>query len=590
MKQHELSTLFEQIANLLEYQGENVFRIRAYRRAAETLATFSGDLDHLATAGRLRELSGIGADLAQKIEEYLTTGQLDAFERLRKTVPSGVLEFLEVPGVGPKLAKVFVDRLKLKTVADLEQAARDGRLRALPGFGGKKEENILKAIGLMKQGRERMTLNVALSLAQQFLTRLREVPGVLNVSTAGSLRRMKETIGDLDLLVAARRPGPVMEAFQRSPWTGRVLAAGMTKASILTTRGLQVDLRVVKPASFGAALQYFTGSKEHNVVLRELAVRKGLKVNEYGVFRVSDRHRLAGTEEADVYRALGLAWIPPELRENNGELEAAKVGRLPTLVEAKDIRGDFHIHTNWSDGADKLEVIVQAGKDRGYEYIAICDHSQSLRIARGMSIERIREQMGILRALNARLTGYQVLLGAEVDILADGSMDYPDEVLADLDFVVGSIHSGFKQSESAITNRILRAIRNPYVTLIAHPTGRLIGEREPYQVNLEAVFQAAKETNTVLEINACPKRLDLCDTAARRAQELGVMLAISTDTHRLTHLDHMAVGLGIARRAWVEPRQLLNCLTRHELLAWIARKRTTLAGHAAPRRVGSRRR
>ena len=385
---------------------------------------------------------------------------------------------------------------------------------------------------------------------------------------------MKETIGDLDLLAASRAPSKVMQAWCTAPFCTRVLASGITKSSILTPDGVQVDLRVVEPESYGAALQYFTGSKEHNVRARELAVRKRLKVNEYGVFRTKTNAKVAGREEADVYRALGLPWIAPELREDCGEIDAALSGRLPVLVEPQDVRGDFHIHTTWSDGSDTLEEMASAGARRGYDYLAICDHSRSLKVAHGMSVQRLRQQMTLIRHLNKRSSRFRLLMGAEVDILNDGSLDYPDEVLKNLDFVIGSIHSSFTQGAALLTRRIVNAMRNPYLTLIAHPTGRLMGQREPYPVNLEAVYAAAKETGTALEINAYPKRLDLSDRSAKRAKEHGVTLAISTDSHSLDQLDHMAIGLGVARRAWVEPKHLLNCLTLAQLLQWIAGKRT----------------
>lgn len=577
MKQHEIAALFTQMADLLEYRGDNPFRIRAYRRAAQNLESFSGDLQQLADDRRLTELSGIGADLADKITEYLTTGKIAAFEKLKSSIPSGVLELLNVPGLGPKTAKLLTERLPIKSVEDLERACRAQKLRGLPGFQAKKEENILKGIAILKKGQERMHLGIALPLAQRLLQFLRTAPGVTETSTAGSLRRMRETIGDLDLLVASDKPATVRDAFTTAPFCARVLAAGTTKCSILTPEGVQVDLRIVKPDSFGAALQYFTGSKEHNVRLRELAVRKGFKVNEYGVFRTATGRRVAGREEADMYRALGLAWIPPELREDGGEIDAAKTGRLPRLVEAGDIRGDFHIHTTWSDGSDTLEEMAKAGQKRGYQYLAICDHSPSLKIAHGMTITRLKQQMAQIHALNERAASFRLLMGAEVDILSDGRMDYPDAVLAELDFVVGSIHSGFTQGEAALTRRILTAMRNPYVTMIAHPTGRLMGQREAYPVDLDAVFKSAKDTGTALEINAYPRRLDLNDGAARRAGEAGVMLGVSTDTHSLDQLDHMTIGLGVARRAWLGPSQVLNCLTRTQLMGWIARKRSRLA-------------
>ncbi|MDP3721993.1 MAG: DNA polymerase/3'-5' exonuclease PolX [Candidatus Omnitrophota bacterium] len=573
MKQHELAAFFSQIADLLEYRGDNPFRIRAYRRAAQNLENFSGDLAHLAQAGRLRELPGIGADLADKITEYLSTGAVAALERLKRTTAPGVLELLEVPGLGPKTAKLLTERLGISTVHQLEEAANAHRLRRLPGFQEKKEQNLLKGIEILKKGRERMHLGIALPLARELLRSLQRVSGVTRISTAGSLRRMKETIGDLDLLVASTSPARVMQALSRLPLCARVLASGTTKSSILTPDGVQVDVRVIKPDSFGAALQYFTGSKEHNVRLRELAIRQGLKLNEYGVFRLKTNQRLGGREEADVYRALGLPWIEPELREDQGEIDAAKAGRLPRLVDAKDVRGDFHIHSTWSDGSNQLEELAREGAARGYDYLAICDHSQSLKVAHGMSVARLRRQMEQIRALNRRLRGFRLLMGAEVDILTDGSMDYPNDVLAELDFVIGSIHSGFSQSEATLTRRLVSAMRNPYVTLIAHPTGRLMGQRDPYAIDLETVFASAAETGTALEINAFPRRLDLCDTAARRANALGATLAISTDTHSLDQLDNITIGLGVARRAWLEPRDLLNCRPLNRLLEWIARKR-----------------
>ncbi len=573
MKQHDIAAIFSQMADWLECKGDNPFRIRAYRRAAQNLESFSGDLEQLAAAGRLTEISGIGADLSDKIQEYLGTGTIKAYEQLKRSISPGVLQLLAVPGVGPKTAKLLTDRLHITTLQQLEEAARTHRLRTLPGFQVKKEENILKALSIVKQGRERMHLGLALPMARDLLAFLGKLPGVTRVSSAGSLRRMRETIGDLDLLAASRQPGKVMDVFCHAKFCARVLASGKTKSSILTKDGIQVDLRVVEPKSFGAALQYFTGSKEHNVNVRELAIRQGLKVNEYGVFRTKTNAWVAGREEEDVYKAIGLAWIPPELREDSGEVEAAKANRLPSLVEAEDIRGDFHIHTNWSDGSDRLEEMAKAGAARDYHYLAICDHSESLKIAHGMSVKRLKQQMEQISAWNKQAKRFHLLMGAEVDILQDGSMDYPDEVLKELDFVVGSVHTGFSQSEAQITRRIIRAMQNPYVSLIAHPTGRLMGQRDSYAVDLEAIYRAAKETGTALELNAYPKRLDLCDTAAKRAKEVGAMLAISTDSHSVDQLEQMTFGLGVARRAWLEPRHLLNCLSLEQLRTWIARKR-----------------
>ncbi len=573
MKQHEISALFAQMADLLEFRGENVFRIRAYRRAAQNLESVTEDLERLNEQDRLEGIPGIGHDLAQKIRDYLLHGTIKDIEQLKRAVPPVVFELLEVPGVGPKTAKLLVERLRIGSLDQLEAAAKAHKVCKLSGFQETKEQNILKGIAIVRKGRARMHLGLAVPLARHIMDVLRALPEVKRMEQAGSLRRMQETIGDLDLLVGATKPAAVMRAFTTAAFCSRVLAAGDTKSSILTPDGVQVDLRVVEPNCFGAALQYFTGSKEHNIHLREMAARKGLKVNEYGVFNLKTDKRLAGREEEDVYRALGLPWIPPEIREDRGELEAAREGRLPTLVTQDDLRGDFHIHTTSSDGAHSLEEVAEAGRRRGYEFLVISDHSQSLKVANGMSPRELKAQMAKIGAMNRRFRKFQLLMGSEVDILERGRLDYPDALLSQLDFVIGSIHSGFKQDEATLTNRLTRAMDNPYLSMIAHPTGRLMGQRDPYAVNLETVFAAASATHTALEINAYPKRLDLNDQHARRAKDLGVRLAISTDTHSLDQLNDITIGLGVARRAWLEPTHLLNCLSRNQLLAWVHEKR-----------------
>lgn len=578
MTAQQLAALLTQMADLLECQGENLFRIRAYRRGAQAVEAYGRDLEQLANAGQLRTIPGIGEDLAAKITEAYRTGTIAALDRLKQQMPSGILELLRVPGLGPKTAMLLHTQLKVDTLEALEQAIAAGRLTGVPGFQKKKTQNLLKGIQTARQGSERMLLGDAYRLAEDLLALLGKVPGVRRVSMAGSLRRMRETIGDLDLLAASEAPARVMAALTRSAFCAQVLGSGDTKTSIVTPQGVQVDLRVVPPKSFGAALQYFTGSKEHNVRLREFAARKGLKVNEYGVFRVTTNRWIAGREEADVYKALGLRWMPPEMREDAGELDAALAGRLPRLVEAKDIRGDFHIHTDATDGRHPLDAVANAAEARGYEYIAVCDHSRSLRIARGLGIDQLRAHVKKIRALSATMRTIRLLAGTEMDILPDGSLDYPDTVLRELDFVVASIHSAFAQSQTQLTRRLVRAMENPYVTLIAHPTGRRIGLREPYPLEMDEVFRAAKRTGTALEINAQPERLDLRDHLARQAQEAGVMLAISTDTHTLRDFDHMAFGLGIARRAWIRPRQVLNTMTRAQLTGWIAAQRARKGG------------
>lgn len=578
MTAQQLAALFTQMADLLECRGDNPFRIRAYRRGAQAVEAYGGDLEQLANAGRLRTIPGIGEDLAAKITEAYRTGTIAALDRLKRQMPSGILELLRVPGLGPKTAMLLHKQLKVDTVDALEQAIAAGRLKGVAGFQEKKVQNLLKGLQTARQGHERMLLGDAYRLAQDLLALLGKVPGVRRASMAGSLRRMRETIGDLDLLAASESPAKVMAALTRSAFCARVLGSGGTKTSILTPQGVQVDLRVVPPKSFGAALQYFTGSKEHNVRLRELAARQGLKVNEYGVFRVKTNRWIAGREEADVYKALGLRWMPPELREDTGELDAALRHRLPRLVDAQDIRGDFHIHTDATDGHYPLDAVAKAAEARGYEYIAVCDHSRSLRVARGLSIEQLRAHVKKIRALSGKLRRLRLLAGTEMDILPDGSLDYPDTVLRELDFVVASIHSAFAKPREQLTRRLIRAMENPYVTLIAHPTGRRIGLREPYPLDTDEVFRAATRTGTALEINAQPERLDLRDHLARQAQEAGVMLAISTDTHALRDFDHMAFGLGIARRAWIGPQQVLNTMTLNRLTGWIAKQRSRKGG------------
>ena len=471
MKQQEIAALFKHMADLLEFRGANPFRIRAYRRAAMSLDGFGGDVDRLVQEGRVRaKIPGVGEDLAAKIAEYCGTGRIREIEREGKAAPKGLFDLLAVPGIGPKTARLLSDRLKITSVDALERAAKAHRLQELPGFHERKEQNVLRGVAILRGGRERMHLGLAVPQAEELVAFLRNIRGVERASAAGSLRRMWETIGDLDLLVATRQPARVMRAFTRARFCAKILAAGETKASIVTPQGLQVDLRVVPPESYGAALQYFTGSKEHNVRLRELASRHGLKINEYGVFRLKTNRRLGGGEEADIYQAVGLPWIPPELREDRGEIAAAQANRLPRLVERKDLRGDFHLHSTWSDGGDSLEAMARAAAARGYEYAALCDHSQSLKVAHGMTVARLKQQARKVRALNQRFRNFRLLMGSEVDILADGRMDYPSEVLAQLDFVVGSVHSGFSRPQAEQTRRIERAMENPHVTVIGHPT------------------------------------------------------------------------------------------------------------------------
>ncbi len=573
MRNLEIAKLFNEIADLLEIKDENVFKIRAYRRAAMNLESLTEEIEAVAARGGLLEIAGIGKDLATKIQESLDTGRLEYLEGLRKEIPRGVVELMAIPGVGPKTAKLLFEKLHVDSVEKLEALGQEGKLLDLPGIKQKTVENILKGIQVVKKGRERMGLGRALPLAREIVQLLEKLPQVKKISMAGSLRRMRETAKDLDLLIASTKPAKVMEVFTSLPQVAEVLLQGDTKATICHREGVQVDLRVVGPECFGAALQYFTGSKAHNIRVRELASRKGLKVSEYGVFKEATGRRIAGATEEEVYKAIGLPYIPPELREDAGEIEAALEGRLPDLLELDDLRGDLHAHTNWSDGHHPLEALIEAAHRRGYEYIIVSDHSRSSTVAGGLSEERLLEQVTKIRALNKKYPTLRILAGSECDILADGKMDFPDRVLAQLDIVLAAVHSRFKQGRAEMTARIVKALGNPYVNILAHPTGRLIGERDPYDVDLEAVFAAAKQHCKAVEINSQPSRLDLNDHHARRAKELGVMLSIDTDTHFLDQLENMTLGVATARRAWIGKADVVNTMPLAKLLAWAHKRR-----------------
>jgi DNA polymerase (family 10) len=568
----EIARLFHEMASLLEVQNESVFRVRAYARAAQTLETLAESVEAVAARGELGKLQGIGRDLAAKIEEYLTTRRIAQLEDLRRGLPPTFLTLLEIRGLGPKTAKLLYDRLGADSVERLLALAESGEILRVPGIREKTRANILKGIALWKAGRARTLLATAREIAAQVGSALAAHGGADRVEVAGSLRRMRETVKDIDILVTSTEPARVIKTFVTLPSVLEVTAQGDTKASARHATGLRIDLRVVEPEAFGAALQYFTGSKDHNVRIRELARRQGLSVSEYGVFDEKTGARIAGKTEEEVYAALGLPYIPPELRENAGELEAARGGRLPALVTGAAIRGDLHAHTDWSDGHHALEELVEAAQARGYEYVIVSDHSKSAVVAHGLDADRLRAQLATLRALQPRYR-IRILAGIECDILADGTLDFPDEVLRELDVVLAAVHSRFTLPRHEMTARIVRALANPYVNILAHPTGRLIGEREPYDVDLEGVFEAARAHGKAVEINASAQRLDLNDVHARRAAELGVSVAISTDTHWLANLDTIELGLGIARRAWIGPAQVVNALPVADLLAWAHRGR-----------------
>jgi DNA polymerase (family 10) len=565
MKNQQIAKIFNEMAELLELKGENVFRIRAYSRAAQNVDNLSKDVSTLSEE-ELTAIPGIGKDLAAKIREYITTGKVAKYEELKQDFPRGVLDLLRIPGLGPKKAKQFYDKLRITSVEELEAAIQSGKLEGLPGIQAKTVDNILKGIELIKRGTERRPLGRVLPLAEDIVRRVRENAPVDRIAVAGSIRRMKETVKDIDILTTSKKPEAVMDAFVKLPHVSRVLAQGPTKSSVITEDGLQVDLRVVEEDSFGAALQYFTGSKLHNIKLREMAVRAGLKLNEYGAFKEPGEKKIAGKTEEEMYKVLKLPYIPPELREDAGEIEAALEGKLPDLVTLEDIKGDLHVHTKESDGSHDLDTMVQAAQKKGYEYIAITDHTKGLGVARGLDEKRLAAEMRQIDEANRRLRGFTILKGTEIDIRADGRLDLPDEALTGLDIVVASIHSGFKQTREQITKRLLAAIRNPCVSVIAHPTGRLISERDAYDVDMEAVLKEAAKYGVAMEINAYPMRLDLKDSHVRLAKEYGVPLVISTDAHVTSQFDFMAYGVSMARRGWAEKKDVLNTLPYEQLI------------------------
>jgi DNA polymerase (family X) len=565
MKNQQIAKIFDEIAELLDLKGENVFRVRAYRRAAQNIDGLPKDVATLSRE-EMESIPGIGKDLAGKIQEYLTTGKVAQHEELKKQIPQGVLELLRVPGLGPKTAKMLYEEKKIKGIDELEALTRTGQLAGLPGIQKKTEENILKGIELIKRGTERRPLGRVLPLAEDIVNRVKGSAPVDRIMVAGSIRRRKETVNDIDILTTSKQPEKVMEVFTRLPHVSRVLMHGPTKSSVITDEGIQVDLRVVEEDSYGAALQYFTGSKQHNIKLREMAVRAGLKINEYGVFQEPGEKRIGGKREEDVYKALKMPLIPAELREDTGEIEAALEGKLPDLVSLEDIKGDLHVHTKWSDGSHDLEAMVQGAREKGYQYIAVTDHTKGLGIAHGLDETRLAEEIKLIDEANKKLTGFRILKGTEVDIRSDGSLDLSDDALSGLDIVVASVHSGFKQSREQITKRMLSAIRNPCVSIIAHPTGRLIGERDAYAIDMDAVLKEATRYGVAMEINAYPLRLDLNDLHLKMARDYGVSLVINTDTHVLSQYDFMAYGVSVARRGWVEKKDVLNTLDYDSLV------------------------
>jgi len=564
MKNLEVAKIFRDIAKILEIKGENVFRIRAYERAAQNIEGLSEDIENFLKEDRLTEIPGIGHDLSKRIKEFVATGKIKGYEDLKKSIPEGLLELLNIPSVGPKTAKLLYEKLKIKSITGLEEAIKNNKLQGIFGIKEKTIENILKGIEIVKRGRERMTLAQATLVADEFVNQLKKLSEVKKISTAGSLRRQKETVRDIDILVTSDKPQVIMRSFTKIPSVRDILAEGQTKSSVRTKDDVQADCRVVEAKSFGAALLYFTGSKNFNIKIRQLAIKKGLKVNEYGVFR-KDKF-ICGTTEEEIFKTLGLPYIEPELREDTGEIELAKKNKLPKLIVLSDIKGDLHAHSTWSDGGNSIEEMALVAKKLGYSYIALTDHSQSLKVAGGLSPQELKKKRLEIDKINKRLKGIRVLYGTEVEIDSNGNIDYKDEILKEFEVVVAAIHSGFKQSKEQLTRRTIRACKNKYVHIIAHPTGRLWGTRDAYDIDLEEVFKAALDTNTSLEINAFPQRLDLNDTACRRAKEMGVRLAINTDSHSIEQLEAMKYGIAVARRGWLSRKDVLNTLPLEQFL------------------------
>ena len=560
----DVAAAFEEMADLLEIEGANPFRVRAYRFAARTLRDLPAEVGEMVAKGEdLTSLPGIGDDLAGKIKEILATGTAAALEAQRKRVPATLTELLRIPGLGPKRVKTLAHELKIRSLSELQTAAQAGRVRTLAGFGEKTEQHILDALATRLAEAPRVQRAVAIPYAEALVAYLEQSSGVSRVIAAGSYRRGLETIGDLDILVTAPAGRTVMDRFVAYQEVRDVLAHGATKSSVRLQSGLQVDLRVVPQESYGAALLYFTGSKAHNVVLRQLAQQRGLKLNEYGVFR-GDK-LVAGETEESVYASLGLPWIPPELREGRGEIDAAKAGRLPHLVDLQDLKGDLHAHTRATDGRNSLPEMAEAARLRGLRYFAITDHSRRLTMAKGLDSTRLLQQMEDIDQLNATLSGVTILKGIEVDILEDGSLDLPDEVLGRLDLVVGAVHSRFNLSNRRQTERIMKAMDHPHFSILAHPSGRLIGRREPYDVDMLGIIRKARERRCFLEINAHPERLDLTDIHCRMAKEEGVLLAVNTDAHSMLDLENARFGVGQARRGWLEKSDVLNTRSYAEL-------------------------
>jgi len=565
MKNRFVADILYQIADLLDVKGEIFFKTRAYRIAAQTIETLDEDIEIVSNENRLQSIPGVGEALAKKITEIVETGKLEYFEKLKKEIPAGLLILLALQGLGPRKVSALYKNLGITTIEGLRNACTNGKLRDLDGFGEITERNILRGIQLREKTSGRVLLNMAYADGNNYLDYLKKCERIEKIDIAGSFRRKKETIGDLDILASSEFPDEIMDYFVKYHSVQQVLLKGSTKTSVLLNDGLQVDFRVVKKESYGSALQYFTGSKEHNVKMRSIAIKKGFKLNEYGLFDKHTDEYVVGNTEEEVYNTLGLSYIEPELRENRGEIEAALDNRLPNLVRYEDIKGDLHVHSLWSDGSDSIETIARYAQKMGYEFVGIADHSQSLKIAQGLSEEKVLRKINEIENINKKLSGFKVLCSTECDIKSDGSLDYSDMILKKFDFVGVGIHTAFGMSGAEQTRRIVKSMENENVDFIAHPTCRMIGRREPFDIDMEKIFDAARETDTYLEINSFPDRLDLNDVHSKLAKERGVKFVIGTDSHSAVNLPFMHFGVATARRGWLEKKDILNTHSLREI-------------------------
>ncbi len=572
MNNIEVAHFLSQIADILEITGANQFRVIAYRRSSQVIETLSKDINQIYQQNALEQIPGVGKGIADIIKDLIETGKCKELEKLKKRIPLSVLEFLKIEGLGPKKVKLFYQKFGVKTIPQLGRLVKSHKLLKLKGWKEKSEENILRGLALYKRFSRRFTLGEAYFLSQDILKRLKQSKFVDWVEVCGSIRRAKEIVGDLDILVTSKTPQKAIDFFTQLPMVQKVLAKGPTKANVVIKDGPEADLRVVKPESLGAALHYFTGSKAHNIRIRRLGMEKGLRINEYGIYKVKGLIRVGGRREEEVFKAVGLSWIPPEIREDEGEIEAAKQDKLPKLINLKQIQGDLHIHTDWSDGTDSILQIAEAARKRGYKYIAITDHASPIGVTNGLDSKNILDYIKDIKRVNQKMKGIRILAGAEVDIQKNGQLYLPDKILKKLDLVIGAVHSGFHLPKNEMTQKIIKALKNPYLHILAHPTGRLINKREPYEVDMEEILKTAKNTGTIMEVNSFWTRLDLNANQSRLAKIRGVKIAISTDAHRANQLGMLQFGVATARRGWIEKEDVVNALPLEKLLRVLRNK------------------